>query len=121
MALESQEQRQARVARDREHEARQVEAIAQEEKTLAALAERSGGRKALAGAPENKALSGPRENKKKAGSGEGDRLSGVTFASPAAEQAARDAGLTAADFRRKPKSSDKGFTAADVRAIAGDE
>lgn len=68
--------------------------------------------KSLSGPSENKALTPEAETK-------GDGLEGVEFASAAAEQRARDARLTAEDFRRKKASSDRGFTVADVDRIAG--
>lgn len=48
-------------------------------------------------------------------------VEGVNFASPAARQAAIDAGLTKENFKRQRKSNDGGFTKADVERIAGDE
>jgi hypothetical protein len=118
MALETLEQRQARAERDREHEARNVEAIAAEEKRQVDLHRRTARpeAKAAGGAPENKALAGPDENKGDTGA---NALSGVDFASDAAAEAAIKAGLTAAAFRGKTPSGTRGFTAADVREIAG--
>lgn len=65
-----------------------------------------------------KALSGPAENK--AAKTDGGDLDSIDFASPAARQAALDAGLSAKDFKRAEASSDNGFTAADVRGLVGE-
>jgi hypothetical protein len=122
--VESLEQRQARVERDREHEARNAEAIAAEERLQVDLHRRANlriGAKAAPGPTSNKALPGPDENKS-AGDDTGEApnaLSGVDFASDAAAEAAIKAGLTAKDFRGKGPSGARGFTAADVREIAG--
>lgn len=77
--------------------------------------------KAAEGAPENKALDGPAENKAADEDEETDPLAGVTFASSPARDAADDAELVAADFKRKRKSSDNGFTKADVERIAANK
>jgi hypothetical protein len=71
-----------------------------------------GERKAATGPTENKALSGPAENKG------ADTLSGVAFASDAAYDAAKSAGLTTDSFKGKRKSGASGFTVADVRKLA---
>jgi hypothetical protein len=71
------------------------------------------GRKSTPGPTENKALSGPAENK-----GATDALSGVAFASDAAYDAAKSAGLTADSFKGKRKSGASGFTVGDVRKLA---
>lgn len=70
--------------------------------------------KAEAGAPANKAArtTSTRETTK------ADALEGVDFASPAAKKAARDAGLTAENFKRRRKTSDGGFNKDDVERIA---
>jgi hypothetical protein len=125
MALESLEERQARAERDRAHEARQVEAIEQERTVLDRLHRRTEsaarvGRKAAPAPGENKAMTPATENKA-AEAEEADALDGVQFASGAAEDAAREAGLTSDDFKRRRKSSERGFTLADVRKLTGDE
>ena len=118
---ETLEQRQERVARDREQEARNAEALAAEEKRQVDLHRRATrateGEKAAAGPPENKALAGPAENK--GTDSTTNALTGVNFASDAAAEEAIRAGLTAAAFRGRKPSGARGFTVADVREIVG--
>jgi hypothetical protein len=123
MALEPIEARQARVKQLAEHQKGNEAAIREQEEAQASLAERAAVplgersgvtmRKAAPGPTENKSLSGPAENK-----GATDALSGVAFASDAAYDAARDAGLTADSFKGKRKSGASGFTVGDVRKLA---
>jgi hypothetical protein len=126
MALEPIEVRQARVKQLAEHQKGNDAAIREQEAAQADLAERAAVplgersgvtmRKAAPGPTENKALSGPAENKGDAT----DALSGVAFASDAAYDAAKEAGLTADSFKGKRKSGASGFTIADVRKLAGE-
>lgn len=74
-------------------------------------AERKARMAAIAKYRENKMLAGASSNK----------LAGVVFASDAAQKAAAEEGLSAADFDDKEPSGKSGFTAADVRAIAKSE
>jgi hypothetical protein len=121
---DSLERRQAEVRFLEEHQRRNDEAAAAEERALAALRQRSTAglshpgsgvtftaAKAAAGAPENKSLAGPGENK--------NALSGVDFASDAAAEAAIRAGLTAASFKGVKPSGASGYTKADVQKVIG--
>lgn len=104
MARESLEQRQARVERDAEHNARNEAAIAAERRALDGLRERTGRDPAQ---PKTLRIGGEPPNP----------LTGVDFASDAAAELAAGAGMRAEDFRPHTPSSNKGFTAADVRKL----
>lgn len=128
MALEPLEARRRRLELDAAQAKRNEGAFAAEARAIEALHERAGvplgervradfvvqEPKARRGPSSNKSLPGPPENKDEAPA---DGLSGVSFASSAAEQAARDAGLTSADFRGRRHGSPNGYTVADVRKI----
>jgi hypothetical protein len=109
MALESLEERRARVKRDAEQEARNAEAFKQERASLDRLRGLAGGEPA-----ENTAGAGPAENKAGGGGGAGSPL---TFASDAAAQLAAEHNLGPAAFGSAKPSGRNGFTVADVRAL----
>lgn len=78
-------------------------------------------RKAMPGAPADKMRRGADvvpENKSDRENTDTDPLDGVDFASGAARDAADDAGLTAAHFKRRRRGSERGFTKEDVERIA---
>lgn len=111
MALESLEQRRARVERDREHEARNAEAIAAERRAIDAMHGRSSAPrhddKMLRAGGETKTATPP------------NPIGGIDFASDAAAELAAGAGLTAKDFKGKQATGASGFTKRDVQKLIG--
>jgi hypothetical protein len=80
----------------------------------------TGAVKMAGGAPENKALGGPGSNKSDEDGDDVDPLTGIAFASPQAEQLAREAELTFKDFSGYEPSKSSGYGSSDVKQIIED-